>query len=1137
MRLLHLQDTGGLTLSEHHGTPPPYAILSHTWGSDQDEVSYRDLVEGCGKNRLGYSKLLFCGRRAAHDGLQYFWVDTCCIDKSSSAELSEAINSMFAWYQNAERCYVYLPDVSDGSHHHNSSDSNETDLRRWKPAFRKSRWFTRGWTLQELLAPKRVEFFSKEELLLGDKESLKEMIHEITNIPLSALAGKPLRHFSLEVRFSWAASRDTKREEDIEYCLLGIFNVHLPLLYGEGRQNASRRLKNEIHACANALTDARGGRSDTGRDQRVLALQLWLPAPDPTRNYQNAFKQRQGNTGLWLLHSERYISWKTEAASILWLHGIPGSGKTVLSAIAVQDVLKSCHDGTSEAVAYFYFDFNDAKTQDNELMLRSIVCQLSYQSADVLARLERWLESHEHGQRRPSVTELLDMLREIVQNFSHVYVVLDALDESNRRPQLLNILGVLAEGHLDRLHLLVTSRRERDIETSLENIVRRENRIGLETDMVDADIRNYVQQRLSDDTALSKWAKDIVLRQEIEAALIKGSRGMFRWAACQLDTLGRCRSRAMLRRSLAELPPTLDKTYDRILSSIAEPDAKYALRILQWLTFALRPLTVDEIAESVAIDDGRIPTFDREEVLEDPMDVLDICCSLVTIAPATADTRPRNPPKHIVKLAHYSVKEYLLSEIIQKTSAARFGLQLVASHATMARACLDYLLQFQSPLTEEALRDSKLARYSAEYWMAHFGRAGGSNTDLLQAALLLSSSENAAYLNWIRISDPERPWAVPDLTKSIEDVPLPLYYMSLFGLVDVVKLLVDTSVDVNTKGGFYGNALVAASGSGHEETVNLLLQHGANVNAAGEKCGTALDVATMNGHTAVVDLLLANGAQITSIEGDKWPPLDWPSNAAFISISKLLIDKGLSTLSDAGGRTALMMAASYGPDINAQSLKGSTALDRAVRMGHQAIAEKLVQHGATPQLQNIYGFTALSRAAYVGSHDLLSILLAAPSTQPPYTDYFGRTLLWWAAAGGNLATTTLLLSNQHHNANIKDKLGRSPLDMAIKKGHVKVAKLLNFQDGECDIDDPGTSKDASVTLTKDAPDDSGFVCDLCLEKISITACRYHCSICAQGDWDMCSDCFDCAEWTPSCMDGSHVLVKRIQRDGIWLDAT
>jgi hypothetical protein len=237
MRLLELQDDGDFHLTKQllDEDLPPYAILSHIWGYDSEEVTFEDLVEGGSRQgKAGYDKIKFCGEQAARDGLQYFWVDSCCIKKSSDAELSEAINSMFRWYRCAAKCYVYLSDVSIKA------------FRSQESAFRDSRWFTRGWTLQELIAPATVQFFSKEGELLGDKESLKQQIYEITGIPLTALSGSPLSSFSVEARMQWAAGRRTTRKEDRAYCLLGIFDVFMPPIYGEG-ENAFIRLQEAIN--------------------------------------------------------------------------------------------------------------------------------------------------------------------------------------------------------------------------------------------------------------------------------------------------------------------------------------------------------------------------------------------------------------------------------------------------------------------------------------------------------------------------------------------------------------------------------------------------------------------------------------------------------------------------------------------------------------------------------------------------------------------------------------------------------------------------------------------------------------------------------------------------------------------------
>lgn len=248
MRLLKQKSPGEFVLTKDFFSDddiPLYAILSHTW-REGEEVTFRDLTEGTGEDKSGHHKIQFCGEQAMHDGLQYFWVDTCCIDKSNSVELQEAINSMFRWYQNAARCYVYLSDVSTIEERAQDSTSNRSSDFTWELAFRQSRWFQRGWTLQELLAPSSVEFFSRQCEHLGDKKTLELLIHEITGISISALRGTSLSQFSVDDRLSWARNRQTTRKEDQAYSLLGIFNVYMPLIYGEGSENAFVRLQEEI---------------------------------------------------------------------------------------------------------------------------------------------------------------------------------------------------------------------------------------------------------------------------------------------------------------------------------------------------------------------------------------------------------------------------------------------------------------------------------------------------------------------------------------------------------------------------------------------------------------------------------------------------------------------------------------------------------------------------------------------------------------------------------------------------------------------------------------------------------------------------------------------------------------------------
>ncbi|EPE10887.1 HET domain-containing protein [Ophiostoma piceae UAMH 11346] len=226
MRLLNVESMKLKTFTKN---VPLYAILSHTWDADQ-EVTFQ-MMQGSdlGYQQLsGWAKIQDCCKQARSEGWKYVWVDTCCIDKTNSAELSEAINSMFRWYKEAGTCYAYLSDISGTF------------------CFQSSRWFTRGWTLQELIAPRFVFFFDQDWTPIGSRDSLLAEISLSTGIRVDYLKGHDyFRKAPVSEIFYWASQRQTERIEDEAYSLLGLFGIHMPLIYGE-REMAFRRLQMAI---------------------------------------------------------------------------------------------------------------------------------------------------------------------------------------------------------------------------------------------------------------------------------------------------------------------------------------------------------------------------------------------------------------------------------------------------------------------------------------------------------------------------------------------------------------------------------------------------------------------------------------------------------------------------------------------------------------------------------------------------------------------------------------------------------------------------------------------------------------------------------------------------------------------------
>ena len=246
---MHLLKFGALTDSHrtditlcnyHNEELPPYAILSHRWGPADEEVSYLDFTtqKNLSKQKKGFKKIQQCCRLASRDGLSHAWIDTCCINKDSSAELSEAINSMFDWYRRSAVCYAYLNDVASPS---------VEDFTKSGSSFRASQWFTRGWTLQEMIAPINVIFFAADWSQIGQKRQMAKVLRDITNVSEEVLfdPAATLDKICVAQKMSWASGRRTTRIEDRAYSLIGLFNINLPIIYGE-RSHAFIRLQEEI---------------------------------------------------------------------------------------------------------------------------------------------------------------------------------------------------------------------------------------------------------------------------------------------------------------------------------------------------------------------------------------------------------------------------------------------------------------------------------------------------------------------------------------------------------------------------------------------------------------------------------------------------------------------------------------------------------------------------------------------------------------------------------------------------------------------------------------------------------------------------------------------------------------------------
>ena len=658
MRLLRLE-YGKLSLVEFVGKSiPRYAVLSHTWGADHEEVTFKDIVKGIGKDKAGYGKIRFCRNQVGKDDLQYFWVDTCCIDKSSSAELSEAINSMFRWYHESAKCYVYLSDVSISGFGNDQS-------------FQKSKWFTRGWTLQELIAPASVEFFSKEDQWLGDKQSLEQNLHEVTGIAIQALRGSSLSCFGVDERMSWAAKRQTKRGEDAAYSLLGIFDIHMPLIYGEGREKAMKRLRKEIKQSLKDdsadLSIAFSSREPNQNGEPFFTVPLNEEQKcmliDSLRfneidSRQRTLKYAHVKTCKWLLKNSKYLNWldptkMDEHQGFFWIKGKAGTGKSTLMKYALSNTHKTMRN---RIIASFFFNARGVDLEKSTTgTYRSLLLQLLEQNPQLQYAFEslRLPSSSIRKDYQWSNESLKALLEQVIRSLGESSAVffIDALDECEE-DQIRDMIaffenvGEQAVSTGKQLQVCFSSRHypHITIRNGLELILEGE-------EGHDQDITSYLNSELK--IGNSQTTKQI--RQDIQ---VKAS-GIFIWVVLVVRILNKEYDRGRihaLRQRLQEIPSDL---YDLFVDSLTRDshNRDELLLSIQWILYAKRPLSPEELYFAVLseTEPAEVSKWDPNEITTDTFQKL-ILSSSKGLAEITQSTTPT------VQFIHESVKDFLLKE-------------------------------------------------------------------------------------------------------------------------------------------------------------------------------------------------------------------------------------------------------------------------------------------------------------------------------------------------------------------------------------------------------------------------------------------------------------------------------------------
>jgi hypothetical protein len=695
MRLLLRSNTGEFKLRKNlvgYDSIPPYAILSHTWGLDKEEVTFEDITNGTGQEKLGYKKLQFCEEQARRDGLQYFWIDTCCINKANKAELSSAINSMFRWYRNATRCYVYLLDVSTTKRKASDQDSECT----WATAFRESKWFTRGWTLQELLAPCSVTFYSREHNRLGDKTLLQRVIHEITGIPASALQGARLSQFSVDERFLWMERRETKLAEDKVYSLLGILDVEIPLYYGEGAGNAFQRVKEVIDK----------------RERCIRHLRLTDPQDDKKR-IEDTKGGLLEDSYRWILENSDFQRWRDDEQSrLLWVKGDPGKGKTMLLCGIINELKKS--PTKTDQLTYFFCQATDSRINSATAVLRGLLYMLVYQQPSLVSHIQK---KHDHAGKAlfgdvNAWVALSQIFIDVLQDPSlkRTHFIVDALDECTiGLPKLLDFI-VKTSCVSACIKWLVSSRNWPSIE---ECMARAGQKVKLSLELnaasVSTAVQFYIRHRVAQ-LALDKSYKEKE-KSAVLAYLSSNANDTFLWVAlvCQnLSDIPRWKVLAKLEAIL----PGLDALYNRMMQHISSSDnADLCKRILALVAIVYRPVTLNELTYLCALLEH------MADDLASVQQIVGLCGSFLTIRSGA------------VYFVHQSAKDFLLEKASDRVFPLGkeevhyeiFSRSLQVMSKTLQRDMCG-LRAFAYPAEQIKLLDlDPLAalRYSCVYWIDH----------------------------------------------------------------------------------------------------------------------------------------------------------------------------------------------------------------------------------------------------------------------------------------------------------------------------------------------------------------------------------------------------------------------------------
>ncbi|KAI1849949.1 hypothetical protein JX266_004328 [Neoarthrinium moseri] len=766
-------------------------------------------------------------------------------------------------------------------------------------------------------------------------------------------------------------------------------------------------------------------------EEKNKAILNWLAPADFSAQQSDLIKRRQAGTGQWLLDSPEYAKWSTSKGELLFCHGIPGAGKTMLSSIVVDSLQKRCYANTDVALCYFYCDFRRQEEQLLEKIVLSLLRQLGQAISPLPTCLTELFDRYKMDGTRPTFEDAMRTFRSVAASFSMVFVVVDALDEcqSSNGCQRQLVSELIDFNHVAGANILVTSR-------PLPHITERfRDFASVEILASGEDIKKYVEGNMQDLPGFV--SRNLELQSEITNGIIKAVQGMFLLAKLHLDSLKGKRSARSLRKTLASLAGGADaytkaynNTMDRIRGQLKEQE-RLAIQALMWVVHAKRPLTTVELQHALSVEIGETEFF--EDNVPDLQDTISVCCGLLTV----------EEQSDIVRLVHYTTQEFF---------EATGHLWFPNAQDELLNTCLTYL-SFDS-FAGECCKDWKdledrldqfpLYQYSSQYWGLHADAEEGSEAirDFLGRADHVEACAQAFSF----------PFALRFFDGILYQVTA-LHLSALFGLSTTMDILLRTH-DPDVKDSELRSPLYYAAACAHEATARSLLDRNAQVDIPDKSGRTALHLAAENSHNGIARMLLDKGAQCDQLDANGCTPLFLAATYGHDDIARMLLDKGAQCdQSDADGCTPLFLAATYGHDDIARMLldkgaqcdqldaDGCTPLFMAAENGHDGIARMLLDKGAQCDQSDADGRTPLFMAAESG-HDGIARMLLDKGAQYDQLDVDGCTPLFMAATYGHDDIARMLLDKGARTDISDTQLGWTSLFYAVYEGNENITRML-----------------------------------------------------------------------------------------------